>query len=539
MAGPVISVSTSATGAPGTSRSKERVVVGLMVGLYLVLTAWLSVELNLWRDEMYSLHTSSDSVLGAAHRAIAFELQPPVYFIALASWRKASDAIVFARLLSSLFGASTILVVAALSRRILPRVHPGYPAALFATHPLLIWAGTEIRVYALVFLLSALLTLTFVDAYWLSTLRARSRLAFAAVAVVSLYTQYYLAILLVCFGVALLVRRDRARIVAYAIDAGSALLVCVPLVLAMRADFGSHKSDLGRRVATRGEVVKLVYTRFESYLFSFNEAIDKAWWSFRTIRVVRWLYRALVAGVVGAGLIGLWTRRSKRRDPETQRVMSNARAAGAAIAAYGACMAALFVTVGPLGVGERHTAGLLVPALLALVATPAAAFGRNEVRAFFAFLIVSNVAATVLSQIVPLAKDCDCRHVAETIERREAPREPILVFPAEDALPLSVYYRGQNRLLAVPTPPSYERWDQTAFVIHSANEVAELVESNAPQSRGLWVHTNIYGPTWGPDKLELFLANGYRKAESYSFAQGVVLRHFVRLDVSPSSVASP
>src|SRR5262245_13265135 len=179
-----------------------RVAVGAMVVLYLALTAWLSWELNVWRDEMYSLHTSAESVGYAARRAIDFELQPPVYFALLAAWRTIDDSIFFARLLSSLFGAGAILVAVALARRIAPRVHPGYVAAVFATHPFLVWAGTEIRVYALVVLLSALLTFTFIEAYWVAPPRPRMRLAFAAVALVSMYTQYYLVLLLVGFGAA-------------------------------------------------------------------------------------------------------------------------------------------------------------------------------------------------------------------------------------------------------------------------------------------------------------------------------------------------
>jgi hypothetical protein len=141
--------------------------------------------------------------------------------------------------------------------------------------------------------------------------------------------------------------------------------------------------------------------------------------------------------------------------------------------------------------------------------------------------MASNVAATVLTLALPLAKDCDCRHVAETIVRRETAREPILVFPSEDALPLAVYYRGKNRLLPVPAAASYDRWDQSTFVIRSPDDVARLLELEAPGSVGLWVHTNTYGPRWGPEKLEAFLASGYRENGRFAFERGVVLRHFV------------
>jgi hypothetical protein len=87
----------------------------------------------------------------------------------------------------------------------------------------------------------------------------------------------------------------------------------------------------------------------------------------------------------------------------------------------------------------------------------------------------------------------------------------------------------------VPSAPSYEHWDQSKFVIHSPDDVADVLEKEAPGGVGLWVHTNTYGPGWGPERLEAFLASGFRENERYEFAQGVVLRHFVRGDPSHSA----
>jgi hypothetical protein len=518
-------------------RRHERVWVGVVVVLYLALSAWLSWELNVWRDEMYSLHTSAGSVARAAREAIDFELQPPVYFAVLAAWRTFDDSIFFARLLSSLFGAGAILATAALARRLVPSMHPALAAALLATHPFLVWAGTEIRVYALVVLLSSLLTLTFVRAYWLEVPRVGARLAFAAVGIVALYTQYYLAVVLVAFGAALLARRERSRLVPFVIDVGGVGLASLPLVFALRSQLGSHRDDLGRSVPLGFEALRLVVVRFELYLFSFNDAIDKSYWGRSAVRVARWTYRGVIAAAVG---VGVWQlrRRSMGGRPlagEGARVVP----VGAGIAAYAVCMAMLFVAIGPMSVGERHTAGLLVPALLAVAALPAVAIGRGAMRAWCGLLVGSNVAATILTHVVPLAKDCDCRRVAETIARREAPREPILVFPSEDVLPLSVYYRGQNKLVPVPAAPSYERWDQSTFVVRSPDDVARLLASEAPGTAGLWVHKNTYGPRWGPEKLEAFLADGYREDARFAFERGVVLRHFVRQGTRDTSLASP
>jgi hypothetical protein len=483
---------------------------------YLLLTGWLSLELNVWRDEMYSLHSSSGSIARAAWRAIEFELQPPVYFALLAAWRSLDDSIFFARLLSSIFGAGAILVVAIFARRHLPRVRPLYAAAIVASHPFLIWAGTEVRVYALVVLLSALMTLAFFDTYWLPAPPWRRRLVFAGLALASAYTQYYLLLLVLCFGVALLVRKHRPGLVAYALDMTGVMVSCLPLALALRGQLGAHHEDLGRPLALGLESLRRMVVRFEAYIFSFNQAIDEARWSLPAMRIARWAYRALIAVVIAIGLVRLG------------RVRSSLRGAGpiaAALGAYAVCMVGLFVSVGPMSVGERHTAGLLIPVLLAATAAPAFALGRKVAHIWTLVLVLSNVAATTLTQVLPRAKDCDCRRVAETITQNETVGEPVLVFPSEDVMPLSVYYHGRNRLVAVPRPPSDERWDQSTFVIRSPDDVARALGTRAG---GLWVHTNTYGPTWGPDKLEDFLGAGYRLDQRQEFAHGVVLRHFVR-----------
>src|SRR6185503_20523152 len=91
-------------------------------------------------------------------------------------------------------------------------------AAVLASHPLAIWAGTEIRVYGLVILLSALLTWMFFDAYWQPVRSKHARLAYVGLAVLCIHTQYYLAVLLVGFGAALIVRRRREAMASYALD---------------------------------------------------------------------------------------------------------------------------------------------------------------------------------------------------------------------------------------------------------------------------------------------------------------------------------
>src|SRR5438046_863153 len=77
----------------------------------------------------------------------------------------------------------------------------------------------------------------------------------------------------------------------------------------------------------------------------------------------------------------------------------------AAMGAYAVCIAVLFFAVGPMSLAERHTAGLLVPALLCVMVAPSFALGARAAQAWVLLLLASNVAATMVSQVAPLAKD--------------------------------------------------------------------------------------------------------------------------------------
>ena len=55
-----------------------------------------------------------------------------------------------------------------------------------------------------------------------------------------------------------------------------------------------------------------------------------------------------------------------------------------------------------------------------MLVVPAVIIGRAAAQVWASLLVLSNVAATYVIQLVPLAKDCDCRRVASVLTDREA-----------------------------------------------------------------------------------------------------------------------
>src|SRR5437870_9561843 len=70
---------------------------------YACILIFLCYTLNIWEDESYSLHTTSNSLAMVIRQSYYFEAQPPVYFLLLSLWRHVDSGIFFARLLSLLF----------------------------------------------------------------------------------------------------------------------------------------------------------------------------------------------------------------------------------------------------------------------------------------------------------------------------------------------------------------------------------------------------------------------------------------------------
>ena len=79
--------------------------------------------------------------------------------------------------------------------------------AFFALHPYLLWTSLEIRVYALVVLLSILLLKFFVAGFCENENRRTAQILYGVTAIIALYTNYYLGFLLVGNFAALVVGR--------------------------------------------------------------------------------------------------------------------------------------------------------------------------------------------------------------------------------------------------------------------------------------------------------------------------------------------
>lgn len=492
--------------------------VSVVLG-FLAVAAPLAIHANIWRDEAYSLLTTSKDLPSAAYNAVTFERQAPFYFVLLWFWRIACHAPEFARLLSVACIAATIALSAAISRRFYPRLHPAWLPALLASSPVAMFAALETRVYALALLLSSLLILLFADAFLATVSRPFVRVAFVGVAVVSLYTYYYLGFLLSAAALALILMRRWCALLRYASALAAVAMFSLPLLLWLPQQV-RHPSPSADTGETSTAIIRTLALRTEAYLIPPNQLVNRLH-SEPAIRTLRWTLRA---SAVLALVLLLRRRRSTRPRSNDPALF--------AIWVFVVMVAIQFATAavmlgGHLVADRRYSDILLVPCLLALLSL-LLPFTRRVVPAVLLLAILpANASELWLIYQPPFAKTGDGKRVAAYIMQQERPGEAVAVFPNEDVLVFDYYYRGVNPLFGIPRPVPLDRCDPRQSAFATESELVNTVAAHAPHHRRLWLvrdrHESYLGVDYRVAVLERFLEKYYHTVNRVQFVGSELL----------------
>jgi 4-amino-4-deoxy-L-arabinose transferase-like glycosyltransferase len=430
----------------------------------------LSRQLNVWVDEAYTLHTASSGFAYALHQAVYWELQPPVYFLLITAIRHVSTSIFAARLFSIACVAAALWIAGLISKRLWPDQHPAWLVIVLAANPFVIGVAVEVRVYALAFLLSVALVYLFLEGYT-GAGSTRSRGAFVGVAVIAVYTQYYLGFLLPAFALALLAMRRRAELFAY-LRAMLIVGVCVVPIL-----FVLHYQLSTNSVIVSGEPGLLAALTHEAK--ALTAGILAVEWTPPVARRV-FALGLLLATIV---LVMALRRRAEAPPPMAAFPFIVVAAAGGLL---GIAVAATHQEI-----TLRYATGLVLPAML----TVYGAFAlipprpRSIVLAAWTVLILAASAGAFASEYKEMAKNGDWVRVASYIERYEQPGEPIVVFDAQSSLPLQLYYRGPNRITPLPRPVDFQRYDLRESALRSTRDVSDVFERAGSAGGSFWLVT--------------------------------------------------
>ncbi len=449
----------------------SKLIVPALLLLHVSITLPLAALVNLWIDETFSLETTRHSFTHAITRGIHFELQPPMYFALLNLWRSFGASVFVARLFSVVCVALMLLVVALISRRYFRDQHPGWLVGAVALNPFVIWAAVEIRVYALALLLSSLLILFFHDGWWSeeNEKRNRARLGYALVALLGLYTHYYLGFLLVAHAGALLWRRNGRLLMGCLASMMAVGVAFLPLAMVVRAQLTGHTQTLSVRHSLVADA-RLLWWHAQEYLLP-------AYW-----KASAGLQRAMI-GLLALAVLFLLLRRFR------DLVTTDHLALWTMTAIAGLFFIVALKLTGPMLMETRHMVALFLPLQLSLFAVLTTIGGRRVLTGWSALLLFFYV-SSLLVVWHPLAKVGDWQRVAAWLQREEKPGEPVAVFNIAGALSLQHYYHGVNPTIQLPRETPLDEFDTRDYVFRNETEIAGALRKAQNAAGRLWLITD-------------------------------------------------
>ncbi len=403
--------------------------------IHLLIALPLAYYFNIWSDEASTLYTTQDGLSTAFFRA-GYEKQAPLYFIVLGIWRLADDSIFFTRAFSVVCSVLSIAVFFSFVRRLWNEKSALFATFFFAIHPYMFWASTEARVYASVILLVLVLIALFEYVY-LSEAERRLPLKFlySGVAILALYTNFYIGFVLFALFVVLLAQRRFGQAFSYLIQMSLAGLFFLPLVWFTLASFG--EKDGFHEARSVGEALRAVWNHALAFAIPTElfPPEDQTLISFARV----WLARIL-------GVIALAALLVRRKMPEKNVVIFGV----ATLVVIGFLFVA-YAVLGKLYIELRHAAVLFPVFILLLWAFvyDMAPKGKNrQVYAAVMAIILMFSYSYALTRIYPeWTKRGDWTRVAEYVEANEKEGQPVIVFRNYEALAFVQSYRGKNSVL--------------------------------------------------------------------------------------------
>ena len=462
---------------------------------HLAVTLPLAYCLNVWMDEASTLYTTQNGFFQTFQNVFADEKQAPLYFLLLSLWRALDGSIFFARLLSIIFSCLAIRFFYDLTLRFFGETRARFVSVLFALHPFLIWASLEIRGYSLVILLSILLLKLFDENFYRPDARERNAeretrndemqtprsgfrfprsFPFVPVAVVALYTNYYLGFLLAgCFAALLVLKKFKAAR-DYFLQMLVVLIAILPLLWTIKQQFAANAGGF-QPDKSFVEGARLVWHHalnltFPTELSPLPES--------SVVSVIRiWLAR------FGVFLMCFLLARKNFRQ-----INKDILAFGTISLVFAAFLLGAYFLLGGTYLALRHAAVLLVPLSMFAVLLLSAVLPRRS-WIFFAAAFALLYPYSVYKSYPLLAKRGDWIRVARFIEANETPNQPIIVFQNYDALSLPFHYKGANRILPDEKFFAWSFEENPSSAAALEKQIEFVISEIPPEAQEIWLAT--------------------------------------------------
>ena len=468
-----------------------RLALALALALLASLAIYNDFHRSLWMDEAYTLNTVRRSLAGTFHQSVRFELQPPLYFLLLNVWLRVSPTIEWARLFSTLVLALVLWMLHRLAKLLeIERSPLSLPLAA-ALCPMLLWAASEARCYALAILLTTCATFYYLRVWGLSaTGSRRDVLLYVAFAYLALLTHYYVAFVLAAQLVAGLFFTGRRRALLLSFLAlGLLLLPWVPTILGQTSTHPNYESSL-----------------------TFSTTLSLAGWVLSTLRqtvfdtvsVVARPGAALILALLLVALVGLRLRRGTAPWSRAETAVT--------LMATVPFAALVCLRLGHLALVENRHYVMVTTWPIVLAALLVARTERRWSRVALGSLLTAAFAVSAISYQRNSADGPEgWKGAAAYVARSAAVSEPILFADPYGMLPFEYYYHGPNALRGLPRDPPLDSYALSSVTIGDEGQLRERFTAVVRPSDGFWLI----------ERLGLYYTLG-----------GAILDRFVRSDAT-------
>lgn len=489
--------------------------------IHLIITLPLAYYLNIWADEASTLYTTENGFWQAVQNTLQNEKQAPLYFWVISLWREINNSIFFARTFSIIWSVIAIAVFYNLVKKIWNEKIANFATFFFAIHPFLIWTSLEIRVYSAVILLTLLLVKFFFEGYSdnggnqlhkQKFITGRQSL-FLLTSIISLYIHYYLGFILVGFFAALLVQKHWQTAKKYFLQmfiVGAAIL---PLLVIIKTQFEVHTDEYVRDDSLI-EGIRILWHHFLTFVLPTEIYPPENQTLMSFIRV--WIVRI-------SGLAGLVFLVIKQKIFEEKILIF-----GTITLIIFAFLFFIYFLLGGIYLDVRHASVVFIPLYFLLIAVlseifPPSRKGAKENKKFY-WLAAIGILLSIfyiygIFAVHPnFTKRGDWKRVAEYIQQREKPNQPIIIFRNYEALSLPYYYKSKNKILP---DENFFKWNfetgvGTNGVFVKQNEyVISVIPKDAEE---IWlVNIDICKTSNACLPLEKFVKENYTVIETKDF----------------------
>ncbi len=412
-----------------TTANKKFIFYTFLLG-YAAFIIYLCSYLNIWIDEIYTLDTTSYNLRRVIKQSYNFEAQPPLYFVLVAMWRTINSGIFFARLFSALSVAAAAFVFCKLVKLISQKECSRWFIILFLLNPFTVWAGTEIRLYAFLLLLS-LTSLYYFFLFYISG-KNKYLAIFVFTGIAGIYSQHLYVFLLASLGITIFIFKGWKvffKFSLYLLPAALFFLINMlyasnPMKLTSVASF--NISFTQRLIGVFHAPQDLLMA---AHLMPFN-------------KIVRWGFILPLVFFIAYAFIKWYKKSAPKKELYFQRINIILLAGFLLLVFIG-----VFFAVTGIDYTHRYFA-IGFPLLFAvfllfdIYAIPKRSF-------IFLAVAVIYISALMAKYQCPV-KDFDAKSLAKYLEKNGNKDEPIMFYEKVMVLPFKYYYAAPNPIIALP-----------------------------------------------------------------------------------------